>query len=81
MDQQRPALGTSGCGFPFAPDASTLHGTSHSRGNTMHDRSRLPAPDTAAFLPGEEQAPFRAATPFAEAAQVHERVNRRYYER
>jgi len=81
MDRQRPALGTSGRGFPFAPDATTLHAASHSKGNTMHDRSRFPGSDTAAFLPGEEQAPSRAATPFAEAAHVHERVNRRYYER
>jgi len=48
MDQQRPAPNTSGHGFPFAPDASTLHGASHSRGNIMHDSPRLPGSDTAA---------------------------------
>jgi len=81
MDQQRTAPGTSGRGFPFAPHASTLHSKNHSRGNTMHDHSRFPEPGTAAFLPGDGQAPVRAARPFAEAAHVHERVNRRYYER
>ncbi len=81
MDQQRPAPGTSGRSFPFAPHASTLHSTNHSRGNTMHDYSHFPGPGTAAFLPGEGQAPVRAARLFTEAAQVHERVNRRYYER
>lgn len=81
MDQQRPALGMFGRGFPFAPHASSLHSTNHSRGNTMHDHSRLSGPGTAAFLPGEGQAPVHAARLFAEAAHVHERVNRRYYER
>ena len=80
MNQQRPALGTSGRGFPFAPDASTLHGTRHSKGNTMHDRSRFSEIDMAASLPGEEQAPFRPSTLFAEAAHVDQYVNRRYYE-
>jgi len=48
MDRQRPAFDTSSRGFPFAPDASTLHGASHSRGNTMHDRPCLPESDMAA---------------------------------
>lgn len=80
MDQQGPALGTSGRGFPFAPDASTLHGTSHSKGNTMHDRSCFSEIDMAASLPREEQASFRPSTLFAEAAHVDQYVNRRYYE-
>ncbi len=46
----------------------------------MHDRSRFSGPDTAAFLPGEQQAPFRPSTLFAEAAHVDRRVNQRYYE-
>lgn len=81
MDQQRYAPGMFGRGFPFAPHASSLHSTNHSRGNIMHDHSRLSGPGTAAFLPGERQAPVHAARLFAEAAHVHERVNRRYYER
>ena len=80
MDQQTPALGTSGRGFPFAPDASTLHAANHSKGNTMHDRSRFSEIDMAAALPGEEQASFRPSTLFAEAAHVDGFVNRRYYE-
>ncbi len=80
MDQQRPAPGTSGRGFPFAPHASTLHSTNHSRGNTMHDHSHFPGSGTADCLPGQEQASFRAVSLFDEAAHVFERVNRRYYE-
>ena len=73
-------LGTSGRGFPFAPDASTLHGTNHSKRNTMHDRSRFAEIDMAASLPREEQAPYRPSTLFAEAAHVDQYVNRRFYE-
>ncbi len=80
MDQQRPALGTSGRGFPFAPHASTLHSTNHSRGNTMHDHSHFFGSDTADLLPRKELAPFRRSTLFAEAAHVDRRVNQRYYE-
>jgi hypothetical protein len=46
----------------------------------MHDRSRFSEIDMAASLPGEQQAPFRAGTLFAEATHVDGRVNRRYYE-
>ena len=75
----RACTRTSGRGFPFAPDESTLHGTNHSKGNTMHDRSRFSEIDMAASLPGKPQA-LRAGMLFAEAAHVDERVNRRYYE-
>ena len=81
MDQQGPALGTSGRGFPFAPHEATLHGASHSRGDTMQDHSTFSGPDTAIPWAGEGQAPFRAATLLAEAAYVDGRVNRRHYER
>ena len=46
----------------------------------MHDRSRFSELDLSASLPGEEQAPFRPSTLFAEAAHVGQGVNRRYYE-
>lgn len=46
----------------------------------MHDRSRFSEIDMAASLPGEEQAPFRPSTLFAEAAHVSRRVNQCYYE-
>lgn len=45
----------------------------------MHDRSRFSEIDMAASLPGEEQAPFRPSTLFAEAAHVSRRVNQCYY--
>ena len=59
----------SGRGFPFAPDAPTLHA-----------RSRFSEIDMAASLRGEQQAPFRPSTLFAEAAYVDQYVNRRYCE-
>ncbi len=80
MDQQRPAPGTSGRVFPFAPHASTLHSTNRSRGNTMQDDPCFSGSNTAGCLSGQQQASFRAVTLFDEATRVFEGVNRRYYE-
>ena len=46
----------------------------------MQDDARFSGSDTTAFLPGENQALFRATPLLNEAAHVDERVNRRYYE-